>query len=421
MYALVDCNNFYASCEQLFDLSLRGRPVVVLSNNDGCVIARSAEAKAMGIPMGVPAFKFKRAFAEQGVLVRSSNYALYGDMSRRVMGTLAEAAPDMEVYSIDEAFLSLAGFPLESLHAYGQELCQRVAKCVGLKVGVGTGPTKTLAKAANWWAKKSGDGVCTLVDYEQIRALLATMPIDEVWGIGRRHSKRLKARGLQSALDFVERLSAEQVENMMSITGLRTWKELQGIPCITLELQPPPKQSIATTRTFGKMVRTEKGLQEAVSSFASSCAAKLRKERLMARRLMLFIHTNGFRKELPQYSRNIVVTLPVATADTLELVHYAKAALSKIYRDEYEYKKAGVVVSEIVPQEEVQTSFLDAVDRDKQQHLMQALDAVTGRFGDKALHLAATGSKSRRESWHMNQNQLSPRYTTRWGDILRVK
>ncbi len=421
MYILADCNSFYASCEQLFRPALRGKPVVVLSNNDGCVIARSAEAKAIGIKMGAPAFQMQYLVKEHDVAVFSSNFELYGDISRRVMSTLAKFSPDMEIYSIDEAFLQVDDTLAPDLIAYGRAIRKTVLRHTGIAVGVGIAPTKTLAKAANWYAKRRGNGVCAVSTPEHITALLKAVPIDEVWGVGRKYFKKLRCWGVQTAYDFVTKIPEHRVQEWMTIVGVRTWRELQGIPCISLEQNPPPKQSIATTRTFGRMVSSLAGLEEAVASFAESCAGKLRKDGLAAQRLMLFITTNFFREDLPQYSCNKVVQLPVPTADAVELVRYAKQALRQIFKEDHEYKKAGVVVSGLVPDTAVQTSFLDTVDREKSAALMDALDTVTGRFGRKSLHLAASGVQSKKSKWHMNQTKLSPRYTTRWEDIMVVK
>lgn len=419
MYALVDCNNFYASCEKVFNPAVKHRPVVVLSNNDGCVIARSKEAKALGIPMGIPAFQIKEMIRKHGIVIFSTNFTLYGDMSRRVMNTLSTFTPDLEVYSIDEAFLSLEGFEHLDLKEYAWEIYRTVERNIGIQVGVGIAPTKTLSKAANEYAKKKAGGVFAVSTPEEIAALLRWLPVDDVWGIGRRHGKRLHGYGIHTAHDFVTKMSEEWVQSAMSIVGVRTWKELQGIPCIELEDAPPPKQSIATTRTFGKMVTELKGLEEAVTSFSTACAAKMRKAGLVARQVQVFIHTNPHRSDMARYARNQVLTLPVASNDTMELNRYALRALHDIFKEGYYYKKAGVVVMGLVPDSEVQLNFLDTVDRDRQKQLMGALDSLTHRYGKRALQPAAVGLG--RKQWHMNQQRLSPCYTTRWDDIIQVK
>lgn len=419
MFAIADCNNFYASCEKVFNPSLRSRPVLILSNNDGCVIARSAEAKALGIPMGAPAFKLKGEIERHNMAVFSSNYALYGDMSQRVMNTLARFTPSLEIYSIDEAFLSLEGFEQRDLVSYGHEMRRCVSRNIGIEIGVGIAPTKTLAKAANNYAKKSGTGVWLAESGEDIERLLRWLPIEDVWGIGRKHARRLQRWQIETAYDFVNRLSEQWVQREMSIVGVRTWKELRGISCITLEQAPPAKQSIATTRSFGRMVQSEGDMCEAVASFAASCAGKLRRNRQAAQQILVFIHTNPFRSELAEYCRNRVITLPVPSSNTLELVRYALIALRDIFREGYYYKKAGVVVSGLVPEDEVQQNFLDTVDRPKQESLMNALDRITLRFGKSACVPAITGQGKRR--WHMNQQRLSPCYTTRWDHLMEVK
>lgn len=419
MYAIADCNNFYASCEKVFNPALRDRPVLILSNNDGCVIARSAEAKVLGVPMGAPAFKIKNEIKRHNMAVFSSNFALYGDMSQRVMNTLAQFTPSIEIYSIDEAFLSLDGFENRDFVTYGHEIRNKVFQDIGIAVGVGIAPTKTLAKAANNYAKKSKTGVWKVETDQEIANLLKWLPIEEIWGVGRRHAKRLRAWQIKTAYDFVYRLSESWVQREMSIVGVRTWKELQGIPCISMECAPPAKKSIATTRSFGKMVQAEQEMSEAVASFATACAAKLRRNGQVAQQILVFIHTNPFRSELAEYSRNRVVTFPVPSNNTMELVKYALIALRDIFREGYYYKKAGVVVSGLIPAGEVQQNFLDFVDRPKQESLMNALDQITMRFGKKACVPAITGQGKR--EWHMNQQRLSPCYTTRWDHLMEVK
>lgn len=419
MYALIDCNNFYASCESLFDPKLQRRPLVVLSNNDGCVISRSAEAKALGIKMGVPIFQIKDEVTRHNIAVRSTNFELYGDMSNRVMMTIEEMSPDVERYSIDEAFVKI---PASSEYLnFGSEIKKRITKHIGIPVGVGIGPTKTLAKVANWHAKKRGNGLTILSTSAQCEAVLRIMPIEEVWGVGRKHCKRLRSYGVQTAYDFIQKIPEHQVQGWMTIQGVRTWRELQGFACIDLEEVAPAKQSIATTRSFGKMVDRLSELEEAVATFVESCAGKARKEGVVARRLQVFIHTNMFRKDLPTYARNRIIQLPVPTADTLELVRYAKQALASIFSSRYEYKKAGVILMDLVTNSEVQTSFLDTVNREKSEALTQAMDKLTTRFGRRSLHLAASGTRTKKARWHMNQNSLSPCYTTRLSDVMVVK
>lgn len=420
MFAIVDCNNFYASCEKLFDPSLRVRPLVVLSNNDGCVIARSAEAKALGVVMGVPVFQIKEMIARHNIVVRSTNFELYGDISNRVMCALDRFSSTVEKYSIDEAFLEIPSH-VKELREYGTGIRKDIRRSLGIETGIGIAPTKTLAKAANWYAKKHGDGLTVIGSPEETTPLLKMLPITEVWGVGRRLSKKLQLYGIKTAYDFVTKMPEHKVQEWMTIVGVRTWKELQGIRCLELEEKAPEKQSIATTRSFGKMVSDIAQLEEAVASFTEACAAKARKEHLVARKIQVFIHTNFYRKDLPTYARNCVLKLPVPSADPRELIAFAKEALASIFSPDYEYKKAGVVLMDLVPDSEVQTSFLDTVDRTKSDALNRALDTLNSRFGRKTLHVAASGMRSKKSRWHMNQNALSPCYTTRWSDIMVVK
>lgn len=413
MFGLMDCNNFYASCERVFDPSLNGRPVVVLSNNDGCVIARSNEAKALGIRMGVPAFQIRELVAAHRVAVFSSNYTLYGDMSGRVMSILAEEAPEIEVYSIDEAFIDLSG--VKNPAAVGHNLAARIIRGTGIPVSLGIAPTKTLAKAANKFAKKyPGYRRVCLIDSEEkrIKALQATR-IGDVWGIGRRLAERLEEQGVQTAYDFTL-LPCSRVRKQMTVVGERIWKELRGISCIDLESAPPPRKQICTSRSFGKMAEDFDTVSEAVATYAASCARKLREEGSYAASLMVFIHTNNFREDLPQYWRNSVMRLPVPTADTLEIVHYAREGLRKIFQAGYRYKKAGVIITEIT--RDAQLGLFDTTDRPKRERLMQAIDRINGKH-DRHVRLAAEGTG---REWKLKQEQLSRRYTTDMNEIITI-
>lgn len=407
----MDCNNFYASCERVFDPSLDGRPVVVLSNNDGCVIARSNEAKALGIRMGVPAFQIKELVSAHRVAVFSSNYTLYGDMSGRVMSILAEEAPEIEVYSIDEAFIDLSG--IQDPAAVGHSLTGRIIRGTGIPVSLGIAPTKTLAKTANKFAKKyPGYRRVCLIDSEEkrIKALQATK-IGEVWGIGHRLAERLEEQGVQTAYDFTQ-LPCSRVRKQMTVTGERIWKELRGIPCIDLESAPAPRKQICTSRSFGKMAEDFDTVSEAVATYAASCARKLRQEGSYAASLMVFIHTNNFREDLPQYWRNTVMHLPVPTADTLEIVHYAREGLRKIFQAGYRYKKAGVIITEIT--RGAQLGLFDTTDRLKRERLMQAIDRINGKHG-RHVRLAAEGTG---REWKLKQ--LSRHYTTDMNEIITI-
>lgn len=414
MYGLVDCNNFYASCERVFNPSLNGKPVVVLSNNDGCVIARSNESKALGIKMGIPAYQIKDLVSSHGVAVFSSNYTLYGDMSGRVMSMLAELSPEIEVYSIDEAFVNLDG--IRDLESIGRKMVSGVTRGTGIPVSLGVAPTKTLAKIANKFAKKypAYDQLC-IIDSEEkrIKALQLT-EIGDVWGIGRRQAAKLQKQGIKTAYDFT-RFSGAWVRKNMTVVGERTWKELHGISCIDMENAPPAKKQICTSRSFGKMLTDIDTISEAIASHASTCAKKLRKQQSYAASLMVFIHTNNFREDLPQYWKNTVIHLPVPTNDTQEIVHYALAGLRTIYLNGYQYKKAGVIITEIT--EGAQLGLFDLVDRDKRERLMQAVDKINGEHGHN-IKLAVQGTG---RGWKLKQEQLSGHYTTNLNQIIDIK
>lgn len=418
MFALVDCNNFYASCERAFNPSLNGKPVVVLSNNDGCVIARSNEAKALGIKMGAPAFKIAGFLQANQVAVFSSNYVLYGDMSQRVMNTLGEFTPEIEIYSIDEAFLNLAGLPVD-LEEYARAIRRTVLKNTGIPVSVGIGPTKVLAKAANYYAKKipENKGAFVLDSRAKIEESLKKLAVDEVWGIGRQYATLLASFNVKTAWDFLQ-MPDSWVQKRMTIVGLRIKKELEGISCLEMELMSPAKKAICTSRSFGESQTELEPIKEAVATFAARCAYKLRKQRTCAGVLMVFIHTNGFKKNEPQYAQNFACRLPVATNSSLELIKYALYLLQAIYREGYRYKKAGVLVTEIVPEDQSQGSLFDQVDREKHTAVMKTMDRINAKYGWNTLKIAAQGSGVK---WKLRQERLSQCYTTRWNEILTVR
>lgn len=414
MYGLIDCNNFYASCERVFNPSLNGKPIVVLSNNDGCVIARSNEAKALGIKMGIPAYQIKDLVINHGVAVFSSNYTLYGDMSGRVMSMLAELSPEIEVYSIDEAFLNLHG--IRDLDIIGRTMVDRVTRGTGIPVSLGVAPTKTLAKIANKFAKKypAYDQLCIIDSEEKRTKALQLTEIGNVWGIGRRQAAKLQKEGIKTAYDFT-RLSGSWVRKNMTVVGERTWKELQGTSCIDMETAPPAKKQICTSRSFGKMLTDIDTISEAIASHASTCAKKLRNQQSYATSLMVFIHTNNFREDLPQYWRNIVMHLPVPTNDTQEIVHYALTGLKSIFLNGYQYKKAGVIITEIT--EGAQLGLFDHIDREKRERLMQTIDKINGEHGNN-IKLAVQGTG---RGWKLKQEQLSGHYTTNMNQIINIK
>jgi DNA polymerase V len=416
MIALVDCNNFYASCERVFQPKLEGKPIVVLSNNDGCVIARSNEAKALGIKMGAPAFKVKEVFEAHKVNVFSSNFALYGDLSARVMQILAHQAPAIEIYSIDEAFLDFSG--IMKPNEFSAELRSKVKQWTGIPVSIGIAPTKTLAKVANHVAKKhKKNGVFLLKNKATIQEVLKYIPVEELWGIGRRYTKFLSKRGFKTAYDLAN-ASESWVRTNMTVNGLRMVKELKGIPCHVLENQPPRKKNICTSRSFGMDVKELSELKEAVANYATMCAMKLRKERSLAGSILVFIKTNPFKNEGYQYNNCQKFILDVPTNDSLELTKKAIKVLEAIYKKGYAYKKAGVIVSNIVPNSSQQMSLFSQKDPCKTKNIMQAMDHINQTMGRHKVRLAVQGFDRK---WRLKQEKLSPCYTTRFSDMLNVK
>lgn len=417
MYALVDCNNFYASCQRVFEPHLIGKPVVILSNNDGCVIARSNEAKALGIPMGAPAFEYRKLFEMHNVYVYSSNYALYGDMSSRVMNTLSTYTPDIEIYSIDEAFLKFSGFDLFNLEEYGNEIKRTVTRNTGIPISVGFAPTKALAKVANKIAKKFPERTKNVyvIDTEEkrIKALKWTK-IEDVWGIGRKHTKRLQAKQIFNAYQFTQ-LPDEWIRKVMAVVGLRLKHELEGKPTLDLET-PKSKKMIATTRSFEKPMTQLEDLAERVATFTASCAQKLRKQNSHCNMIMVFVHTNNFRKDQPQYSRNIVVKTDFPTNSTIELNRYAQIGLKTIFKEGYLYKKAGVIVMGLTPNNETQLSLFNT-SNPKHQPLMSVIDKLNQSYGTNKIKF---GTQSLGRQWKMKQEKLSPSYTTKINDIITV-
>ena len=419
MYALVDCNNFFVSCERVFQPQLEGRAVVVLSNNDGCVVARSNESKAMGIKMGTPFFKVKH-FVESGALeVRSSNYALYGDLSARVMSILAETVPHIEIYSIDEAFLHLDGISREAVPGLCRDLVARIRRWVGIPVSIGVAPTKTLAKIASHFAKNypGYKGVCMMdSDAKRLKALELT-PIEDVWGVGRRLAPRMHASGIRTALDYVTRPES-WVRSNFNIPGVRTWEELQGRACVE-EDREERRKSICTSRSFADMISDEDELCLRVSDFAASCAHKLREEESAACEVTTFLYTNRFREDMRQYFPSATVRLAVAANSTHEIVGAALRAFRTIYRPEYMYKKAGVIVNAIVPADAVQSSLFDNDEelRDRQERLSMVMDAVNAG-GNSLLRLASQRSGHYADG--IRSEYRSRLYSTSLDDIIEI-
>lgn len=417
MFALIDCNNFYASCERVFRPDLNGKAVVILSNNDGCIIARSNEAKALGIPMGAPAFKWKEVLEKNKVHVYSSNYALYGDLSSRVMNILARFSPDIEIYSIDEAFLQFTGFEHFDLLNYGNQIRTTVVKSTGIPISVGFAPTKVLAKVANRIAKKfpeKTNGVYCIDSEEKRIKALKWLAVEDIWGIGPSYSKRLKLHKINTAYDFVNAPN-EWVRKEFSVVGLRLKRELEGKSSLSLE-HSSSKKAIATTRSFEKMYTQFEELRERVSTFAVSCSEKLRRQKSHCSMLMVFVHTNSHRKEQAQYSRNIMVKAVYPTNSSIDLVRLATAGLKKIYKEGYHYKKAGVIVMGLTPEHTKQFTLFNE-DHPKHPVLMQTIDRLNQKIGKQKVKLAC---QDLGRTWKMNQEKLSPRYTTNLSEILAI-
>ena len=431
MFALVDGNNFYVSCERVFRPSLNGRPVVVLSNNDGCAIARSNEAKALGIKMGAPWFQIRHMEDSDGLVALSANFTLYGDMSDRMMSLAAGLGPTQEIYSIDESFIGLQGVRGD-LTKRAHAIRARINQWVGIPCGVGIGQTKTLAKLANHIAKtaerKPGSYPAELAQVCNLAALppqdlddvLATTLVEEVWGVGRKLAAQLHEGGVHTVLDLA-RLDPATVRRRWSVVLERTVRELQGMQCIDLDDAPAPKKQIACTRSFGQAITELAPLVEAVSEFASRAAEKLRQQGGVASQLLVFCHTSPFRPG-PRFNRSIVLPLRRPTADTGELVSAAAAGMRRIYEPGYKMAKAGVMLLDLVPggvlQGEVDLEEKDHRDRTR---LMVALDALNQRYGKGTVHSANTGGTNKRQAWVMKQERRTPQYTTRWEDVPVAK
>ena len=418
MYALVDCNNFFVSCERVFRPELEGKAVVVLSNNDGCVVARSNESKAMGIKMCTPFFKVKH-FADAGQLTAcSSNYALYGDLSNRVMSILADTVPNIEIYSIDEAFMHLDGINPDDVPGLCRDLVVKIRKWVGVPVSIGVAPTKTLAKIASHFAKKykGYKGVCMMeADEKRLKALSLT-PIDDVWGVGRRLAPKMHEWGIATALDFTER-PERWVSEKLGVNGLRTWNELNGRPCVAEETDDRRK-SICTSRSFADMIDDEQELALRVSDFAAMCAKKLREEGSAAYDVTTFIYTNRFREDMVQYFPSATVRLQVAANSTQEIVGAALKALRTIYRQGYRYKKAGVTVSNIIETGSIQSSLFDFDEglRRKQDRLSEVMDVVNA--SGTMLRLASQRPGHYADG--IRSDFRSRLYTTSLDDIIEI-
>jgi len=419
MYGLVDCNNFYASCERVFNPSLNGVPIVVLSNNDGCVIARSNEAKLLGIPMGEPAFKMKELIDSNQVVVFSSNYTLYGDMSNRVMKTLSTFVPSMEIYSIDEAFLHLNGFEHLDLDVFGRKIVRITTKNTGIPVSMGIASTKTLAKMASKYAKKykGYQGVCVIDTEEKRIKALQKFDINDVWGVGRSYAKLMNDHGIHTAYDLTQRTKS-WVRKNMTVVGERMWNELQGIACIEMDSTFAVKKQICTSRSFGTKLTEFHDIFEAVSNHAASCATKLRCQKSCAAGMLVFIMTNPFAEYDPQYVNSKHLFLSVPTNNTPEIIQYAKSLLQDIYKPGYAYKKAGVIITEIIPNSPLQADLFDTIDRGKQDKLLKVIDGLNGGLGSNMVRIASQGYSKK---WKLKNEKQSKRYTTKLSEIIEVK
>lgn len=412
-FFLIDCNQFFVSCEKVFNPRLDQKPVVVLSNNDGCVIARSKEAKALSIPMGAPAFEYARLFKEKEVVVFSSNFSLYGDMSHRVMSVLAQFSCDMEEYSIDEAFLLMAcDNPLEKAAA----IKKRVLQWTGIPVSIGIGKTKTLAKVASDLAKKEATGIFFLETQEAIDRTLKTLPVREIWGIGKHLEEKLHRYGIHTSLEF-KNANDGWLKKIFSVTVYKTALELRSIPCLTLETMPAAKQSITCSRSFSRPVTDLESLNEALSSYTASAAEKLRAQDSDALFLSVFLATSSFIQNA--YSNSMGVSLPEPSQHTPLLISYAKDALKHLYREGYQYKKVGVVLSNLVPSNCCQMDLFGetAQQKEKKKRMMRLLDTVNQRLGDDTLQLAAEGLD---KPWKSKRENTSQHFTTSWDELLTI-
>ncbi|ARS35319.1 Y-family DNA polymerase [Pontibacter actiniarum] len=431
-FALVDCNSFYVSCHRVFQPELNGRPVVVLSNNDGCVIARSDEAKALGIKMGTPYFQMKEVAGQEQVKVFSSNYELYGDMSRRVVSTLAQFTPHLEIYSIDECFLDLSHLAPEEVKAYGKKVRETVRQWTGIPVSVGAACTKTLAKVANRLAKKQTGkeaGVLVLANQQEVEQALRQTEIGDVWGIGRQHAKRLRQMEVHTAWGL-RNLPEGWVRKNMAVTGLRTLLELRGEPCQDLELASPARKNICTSRSFGRPVAELGHVKEALSTHTVRCATKLRGQGSCASSLTVFLMTNRFAVTEHDYYSSRTIQLARPTSSELELLRHANALLEDIFRAGRRYVKVGIMLHELIPASEVQLDLFTARNEEKQGKLMATLDSLRQRFGHHALKYGVQGARNEGDTfeneaekppWMLKREFASPCYTTNIREVLVVK
>jgi len=419
MIALIDCNNFYVSCERVFNPKLEKRPVVVLSNNDGCIVARSEEAKSLGIPMGAPLFQYKDFLDKHNVVALSSNYTLYGDMSERVMNTLGDFTPNIEIYSIDEAFLDLSNLAFignnpEKLFEYGMQIRAKVLKWTGIPVSIGIAPTKVLSKVASKKAKKSG-GVWVIASPKDRVEVLSDFPVEDLWGIGRAYSNFLKKHKINTALELA-RMPESWVRKRLTVLGVRIVKELNGEKCLDIE-QPIPRKSIGSQKSFGEPQTDFFVLFNALASYIDECAAKLRNQGSVANIIGVFVATNPFNRNEPQYFKSRFVKLPVPTNFTGELIRFGYILLKDIFKEGYRYKRVGVLLTGLDKIDKLQYNLFDKLNRDKAIRLMEAYDSIRQKYGKDILKFSAQGIE---KEWKMKQEHLSEKYTTDWEGLLTI-
>ena len=416
VFALIDCNAFYVSCERVFNPKLNNRPVVALSNNDGCIISRSKEAKALGIKMGVPLFKVKDIVEKEKVVVFSSNYTLYADMSRRVMNIISSSSPYTEIYSIDEAFVELSSLPID-YESYAHQLRQTILQHTGIPVSIGIASTKTLAKVANHKAKKddSLNGVCSLVNYNNIDQILELTEVGDVWGVGRRLSKKLINHGIHNA-KLLKNCSDSWIRKMMSVNGLKTITELRGISCIPLEEYSMTRKSCCTTRSFGKLLTNLEDIEQAVTTFARRAAERIRSESLAASCVSVFVRTNPFDKKSAYYSNAASRTLSHPTHDSITIIETALLLTKRIFKNNYQYKKAGVLLSGLCDDSEIQETLFEK-NYNQNSDLMSAIDAINYRYGRDTLQMA---SECKVGNWKQKRENCTRNYTTQIDRLLLV-
>jgi len=414
MICLCDVNNAYSSFERIFDPNLEGKPLIVLSNNDGSVIARSAEVKVLGVKTGVKFFELKPLIKKHNIQVRSSNYALYADMSDRVMCTLMNFSPEQEIYSIDECFLNLQGFT--DLENYGHKIRNTMLHNIGVPISIGIAPTKTLAKLANKIAKK-GTGVLLLDTEEKITAALKDFPVGDIWGIGWQYERKLIDAGITTALELSKQKESWILQNF-TVQGLRLVRELKSIKCLDLELFPERKKGMCCTRSFGKRIAEYSELLEAVSSYAAILSSKLRKEKVFATQISVLIQTDFHRKDLKQYNGYKTIVFAEPTNDTREIIQYARKGLDLIYKKGFEYKRAGVMAMNLTDNTAFQSSIFENIDRNKSKPLLDIYDTLNSKYGRGTLQFASEGLDKK---WKAKTDYISKKYTTNWNDILKAK